>query len=98
MKQHMLKLFKLTDKEEMSDTPVYTLKEGKFFRTAFHPNGWSDSPDYDLGNDGRIYRTENHPNGFGDLPDYEFGKDRKLYRTPSHPEGIRQTPEYEIND
>lgn len=98
----MLKVMKVTDKggkdRPTADTPVYILKDGKFFRTAFHSDGWSDQPDYLLGSDGRIYRTKNHPNGLGEMPDYEFGKDKKLYRTPDHPEGKLKTPEFEIND
>ncbi len=104
----MLKIFLVTNAQDINeirkqvpdidDTPVYILKDGKFFRTAFHPSGWSDMPDYDLGNDGLIYRTVNHPDGFGDLPDYEFGRDKKLYRTHNHPKGTRETPEYEVRD
>ena len=98
MKQHMLKVFKLTDSQKADETPVYVMKDGKLFRTAFHPDGWSDLPDYNLGNDGRVYRTENHPDGSHDLPDYEFRHDMKLYRTSSHPGGKLKTPEFKIND
>ena len=94
----MLKLFKLANRKRTADTPVYMLKDGQFFRTVYHPNGWSDQPDYDLGNDGKIYRTKNHPHGIGDLPDYEFGTDRKLYRTHTHPDGNWDMPEFEITD
>ncbi len=98
MKQHMLKLFKLTDNKRTADTPVYVLKDGQLFRTVYHPDGWSDRPDYHLGTDGKIYRTENHPHGLGEMPDYKFGTDRKLYRTISHPDGINPTPDFELND
>ena len=99
MKQHQLKIFKVSDKPPLENKePVYLVREGKFFRTVFHPRGYGEQPDYDLGNDGQIYRTENHPKGFGELPDYKFGKDMKLYRTPNHPEGKTDTPEYEITD
>ena len=99
MKQHQLKIFKVSTPTLLNNKePLYLIQEGKFFRTVFHPNGHSEQPDYDLGNDGRIYRTENHPQGFGRLPDYEFGSDRKLYRTPNHPDGEKKTPEYEIAD
>ena len=98
MKQHMLKLFKLTGEQSTADTPVYMLKDGKLYRTVYHQDGWSDRPDYDLGNDGKIYRTENHPHGLGEEPDYEFGKDKRLYRTDNHPEGASLKPDYELMD
>ncbi len=99
MRQHLLKIFKVTDNRNTEFAePVYVMQDGKFFRTAFHPEGWSQHPDYDLGNDGKIYRTEYHHNGFGELPDYEFGKDMKLYRTENHPEGRQDFPDYQIRD
>jgi len=99
MKQHQLKIFKVSDKLQPKDQePVYLIREGKFFRTVFHPRGYSNQPDYDLGNDGLIYRTENHPRGFGELPDYEFGKDMKLYRTINHPKGKTRIAEYMVTD
>ena len=94
----MLKVFTLTQTDKNDDTPVYILTDGKFFRTAFHPDGWSDQPDYDLGDDGRIYRTKSHPKGFSKLPDYSFGKDRRLYRTADHPDGKSDAPEFVIQD
>lgn len=97
MQHHTLKIFSTVMSAE-DRTPVYVLTDGKVFRTAFHPNGWSDKPDYDLGQDGLFYRTAYHPDGIGQLPDYEFGKDRKLYRTSTHPQGRIEGPEFEIND
>lgn len=100
MKQHALKICRIAAKDEKGNdhTPVYILVDGKFFRTAFHPRGWSELPEYDLRTDGRIYRTKNHPKGMGESPDYEFGRDMKLYRTPQHPEGQMQAPEFEVSD
>ena len=102
MKQHTLKVFPVLEKERDSrlkaDMPVYIVKDGRFFRTAYHPQGWSQTPDYRLGSDGRIYRTKNHPEGSSDQPDYEFGRDSKLYRTISHPKGLSDLPEFKIND
>ena len=34
------KLFKLSDNASQ-DLPVYVLRDGNLFRTAFHPQGWS---------------------------------------------------------
>lgn len=99
MKQHQLKIFRVSTPTSLNNRePIYLVREGKFFRTVFHALGYSDQPDYDLGNDGRVYRTENHPQGFGRLPDYEFGRDMKLYRTPNHPDGEKTTPEFEMAD
>lgn len=97
--KYAMKLFKVSDKDGVeSEVPQYVMKDGKLFRTAFHPRGWSDTPDYDMGNDGRFYRTGSHELGQGELADYEFGKDMKIYRTQDHPDGALDLPEYMIKE
>ena len=93
--EHLPKIFKTASNFEY---PVYVIKEGKLFRTAFHPDGWSENPDYEFGQDGKFYRTEHHRLGSHPEPDYMFGKERKIYRTATHPDGGTPDPEYEIRD
>ncbi len=93
--EHIPKIFKTSSTYEY---PVYVLKEGKLYRTAFHPDGWSENPDYEFGKDGKFYRTEHHELGSNSKPDYEFGQGKKIYRTENHPKGNGQVPEYEIRD
>jgi len=83
---------------EKSPEPVFVIRDGKLFRTIYHPDGWSDNADYELKDDGMIYRTFHHQLGHGDLPDYEIRKDKKLYRTADHPEGLKEIPEFELRD
>ncbi|MFP4454108.1 MAG: hypothetical protein ACLFNS_10550 [Desulfobacterales bacterium] len=66
--------------------PVYVIRYGKFFRTVYHPEGWSDVPDYELSVDGRIYRTPHHKLGASDAPDYVIGRDQGLYRAAGYPD------------
>lgn len=98
MKQHVLKVFRIDDQKVNKNNPVYTLVDGKLFRTTFHPEGWSDLPDYDLHSSGGMYRTVNHPKGPADIPDYEIDKEMRLFRTPNHPDGQQNTPEFMICD
>lgn len=98
MKQHILKVLRIDDNCQPLKDPVYTVVDGKLFRTAFHPEGWSDLPEYDLHSNGGIYRTMHHTRGPADLPDYEIDKSLQLFRTPSHPDGQMQTPEFIIID
>lgn len=93
--EHLPKIFRTSSTYPY---PVYVLKDGKLFRTIFHPNGWSDNPDYELGNDGKFYRTEYHELGINLKPDYEFGKEKKICRTLNHPNKDINIPEYEIRD
>ena len=95
MNYHFPKIFKTPSSNGF---PVYLLRDGKLYRTAFHPEGWSEHPDYRFENDGKFYRTEYHKLGFGLCSDYEFGRDRKIYRTKSHPDGKADMPDYEIRD
>lgn len=70
-----------------TELPVYTLTDGEFYRTVYHPQGWSDKPDYTLATDGQIYRTPYHPDGTGDSPDYHIQPDLALARSADHPDG-----------
>lgn len=93
--KHLPKLFQASSKQ---DHPVYVIKGGQLFRTAFHPDGWSEQPDYEIGIDGKFYRTEHHRLGRHKDPDYVFGKNRQIHRTDSHPDGKTSSAEYEIRD
>ena len=79
-----------------SDQPDFMLREGLFFPTINHPDGWSEDPIYQLGPDGRIYRCSRHPPGAGNQPDFEIGPDCLMYRTVYHPKGHSAAPQYEI--
>ncbi len=99
MKYHTIKIVEVSDgSKERNFFPVYTMRDGKMFRTVNHQLGWSEKPDYSLGSDGKLYRTDSHSEGIGDFPDYEFRGNRKLYRTDYHPEGVSDIPEFEIHD
>ncbi len=80
-----------------SAEPVYTIVDGKLYRTVYHPSGWSQYCDYELRDDGRIYRSEHHPRGASDAPEFEFRGDGKLYRIVSG-KGGKTLPEYELSD
>ncbi len=95
VKSHTLKLFSASGQP---DFPVYTINDGKLYRTIKHPLGWSEHADYELGKDGKIYRTAHHPSGTGSGPDYEFRGRGKLFRTSTHPDGHNDLPDYEIQD
>ncbi len=95
LKSHTLKLFSTSGQ---TDFPVYTITDGKLYRTIKHPLGWSEHADYELGKDGKIYRTEHHPSGTDIHPDYEFRGCQKLFRTPNHPHGPSDLPDYELQD
>jgi hypothetical protein len=99
MEEKMAKLYTTANHPlGKSTAPVYTINDGQFFRTVFHPSGWSSLADYELRSDGKIYRTASHPLGVGVVPDYEFRKGCELYRTADHPEGGTDLPEYELCD
>ncbi len=95
LKSHTLKLFSTSGQ---ADFPIYTINDGKFYRTIKHPLGWSENADYELGKDGKVYRTEYHSSGTSILPDYEFRGNGKLFRTSNHPDGPSGLPDYEIQD
>ncbi|MFH1155251.1 MAG: hypothetical protein V1793_15680 [Pseudomonadota bacterium] len=99
MKHHVLTVFATSSDPSASEKlPLYVLRDGNLYRTAFHPKGWSEHPDYEFKSDGHLYRTPCHELGVGLAPDYTFGRDQKLYRTHNHPDGRSCTPEYEIQD
>ena len=80
-----------------SSEPVYTIVDGKLYRTVFHPSGWSPHFDYELRHDGYIYRSQHHPQGPSELPEFEFRGDAKLYRFDTG-RGKTDLPEYELID
>ena len=83
----MLKLFSVRDHSPWQlHEPVYVLRDGRFYRTVYHPAGWSEKPDYELRSDGRIYRTPYHKLGGSEVADYVIGEDRGLYRADGHPD------------
>ena len=86
----MYQIFRVpTHQLGLSSQPDYTVREGGFFPTVSHPDGWSSDPFYELGPDGKIYRSH---------PDYDIGPDCLLYRTVFHPEGLSPAPQYEIRE
>ncbi|HSR10796.1 MAG TPA: hypothetical protein VLS90_05080 [Thermodesulfobacteriota bacterium] len=84
------------NRQERPGFPEYELREGKIYRTVFHPLGISEVPDYEVRARFMIYRTLHHPMGVSGLPDYEF-RGGKIYRTKDHPQGSSEAPEYEIS-
>ena len=95
----MLKIyFSGANQGQATAEPVYVVKDGCFFRTVYHPSGWSEHHDYELKPDGKVYRAPGHPLGASDNPDYAFNSDRGLYRTANHPEGICEQPDYVLAD
>ncbi|MCF8028608.1 MAG: hypothetical protein K9K81_09610 [Desulfobacteraceae bacterium] len=83
----MMKLFTAPSHPAWQMTePVYVIRYGKFFRTVYHPEGWSDLPDYELSIDGKIYRTPHHKLGASNEADYVIGRDQGLYRAAGHPD------------
>lgn len=81
-----------------TELPVYTLEDGQFYRTVYHPQGWSDKPDYALAADGKIYRTLYHPDGVGESPDYNIQRDLALARCATHPDGKPGVVDYQLMD
>jgi hypothetical protein len=99
MKEQFPKFFSVSNMSSGREgVPEYILRDGQVFRTAFHPRGWSEYPDYLFYPDGKFYRTRYHESGEGELPDYIIGPDKKLYRTDYHPKGYVDTPDFEIRD
>ena len=99
LKQHMPKLYTFGETDiSKQDLPVYVIRDGKFFRTIHHPNGWSENPDFELKPDGKIYAGIEAANIENNVPYYEFRNDKKIYRADSHPDGPCEKPEYEIRD
>lgn len=95
----MYQIFRLpTHHLGASRHPDYTVTEGHFYPTINHPRGWSDKPEYQLGNDGKIYRSAHHPLGLGRAPDYEIGPDCLIYCTNNHPDGPLSAPQYELRE
>jgi len=94
-RDHVLKISRASSTAAF---PIYTLRDGYLYRTIGHPMGWSENPDYRLGEDGKLYRTKYHLRGMGELPEYEFGKDGKLYRTENHLQGRSIEADYEVMD
>ena len=79
-----------------TELPVYTLTDGRFYRTVYHPQGWSDRPDYTLAADGKIYRTSYHPDGAGDSPDYLIQPDLAVARCSTHPDGKPRVVDFRL--
>lgn len=96
----MLKLF-TTEHHAVGqfDEPLYIIRDGKLFRTVFHPAGWSEAPEYELREDGQIYRTSHHELGKSEIPDYVIGQDLGIYRSSGHPEnGYAGSPDFILLD
>jgi hypothetical protein len=88
----------LTHPDGESVTPVYTIENGKFYRTVDHNQGWSELPDYEMFTTGFVFRTRFHHLGTGKAPDYRLQKDGMMYQTGEHPLGARKLPVYRIEE
>lgn len=97
MHQHHPKLFKLSGTKS-PDLPVYVLRDGFVYRTAFHDKGWSEHPVYRLDTDGKLYRTRFHERGTGREPDFEFGSNRLVYPARTGARDTPGLPVYELRD
>ena len=96
---HVLKINRVNATETGAGSfPVYTMRDGSMCRTIAHPMGWSDLPDYRLGDDGKFYRTEHHTEGESLGPEYEFGPGGKIYPVQIHGQGPNREPEFEVTD
>jgi hypothetical protein len=93
-----MKIYNARTGEGYDGLPVFTILDGKLYRTVHHPLGWSDAPEYEIGTDGKLYRTAHHRLGKGERPDYEFHRDQQLYRTRFHPEGEEGFPSFILRD
>ena len=93
--RHYPKLYRI-GKEGLAEDqePDYLINDGRFFRTTAHPSGWSDLPDYYLGDDGKVY-LETESSG---VPAYEFREGGRLFRSSGHPDGPADEPEFELRD
>ena len=79
------------------DAPDYVILDGKFYRTVHHPDGWSDTADYEIRSDGKIYALGGDGDANAQAPVYEF-REIMLYRTKAHPDGPGKGPDYYIFD
>jgi hypothetical protein len=89
---------KVVPADDTPAPPVYLIRDGGFYRTVDHAQGWSEHPDYELKPDGQVYRTRFHPLGTSAHPDYRFKPDGALYRTGDHPEGSSTGPDFLVKD
>jgi len=80
-----------------SDAPDYVILDGRFYRTVNHPDGWSDTADYEIRSDGKIYALEGNGDANAQAAVYEF-REVMLYRTEAHPDGPGKRPDYYIFD
>jgi len=99
-RREMMKLF-TTEHHAVGqfDEPAYIIRDGKLFRTVFHPAGWSDAPEYELLEDGKIYRTGHHKLGASAQPDYVIGSDLGVYRSVGHPDSeAPRMPDFVLMD
>jgi hypothetical protein len=93
----MSKVYRTQDSGRGPDAPDYVIRDGRFYRTVHHPDGWSDTADYEIRSDGKIYMLEGDENAFPQSPVYEF-REIMLYRTRAHPDGPGTHPDYYIFD
>jgi hypothetical protein len=73
---------------------IWSLYMATIRTTANHPDGFQDSPWYEI-KQHKIYPTVFHPDGWSGLPMYEI-KGNKIYPAVSHPNGWSDLPWYEI--
>ncbi len=80
-----------------AEAPDYVILDGRFYRTVHHPDGWSDTADYEIRSDGKIYMWGKDGEANAQAPVYEF-REIMLYRTKAHPDGPGDRPDYYIFD
>lgn len=92
----MSKLYRTQDSGG-TDAPDYVIRDGRFYRTVHHPDGWSETADYEIRSDGKIYALGGDGDANAQAPVYEF-REVMLYRTDAHPNGTGEQPDYYIFD
>jgi hypothetical protein len=92
----MSKVYRTQD-AGVADAPDYVIRDGRFYRTVNHPQGWSDAADYEIRNDGKVYALAGGQNEDAREPAYVF-REMMLYRTSAHPDGFGDHADYYIFD
>ena len=86
-----------TQDSGVADAPDYVIRDGGLYRTVHHPDGWSDTADYEIRADGKIYALGNSRETEAQAAVYEF-RQIMLYRTEAHPDGPGVNSDYYIFD
>lgn len=88
----------ITNKAGMSTLPDYEMNEkGEVFRTQYHTEGWSATPDFVLKNEKQLFRAITNPLGASGLPEYEI-RENQVFRTTAHPDGWGAHADFSIRE